>query len=189
MRFLILTVLLSVFALVTSAQPAPDENDGRGHGEDHRYIQDNYIDPGDHNISSVSNLHLEARETHDIKCDLGLPDNRIGNQKNLKKAIKWLCKERTKEGAPNLGPHKCETAVCAYGTKITWCNDNSNEKILPSWVNVAEGAQVILDLCKEKNNKVQGELNHNDHWRATVTGGHECYLQAGPEQPVKPDYK
>ncbi|KAL4769228.1 hypothetical protein BDW60DRAFT_210158 [Aspergillus nidulans var. acristatus] len=188
MRFLIFTILLAIFALAASV-PTSDEHDSKGHGKDHTHIQDDHTDQIDHTVNPASKPHVEARETHDIKCDLGLPDNRIGNQKNLKKAMKWLRKERTKEGVPSLSAHKCETAVCAYGTKITWCNDDSNEKILPSWFNVAEGAQVILDLCTKKNNRVQGELNHNDHWRVTVTGGHECYLQAGPEQPVKSDYR
>ncbi|KAL2840063.1 hypothetical protein BJY01DRAFT_250189 [Aspergillus pseudoustus] len=105
-----------------------------------------------------------------------------------KATAKWLRKERTKEGVPSLNANNCETAVCVYGTKIVWCNDNPNEKILPSLVNVAEGAQVILDLCKKKNNGVLGDLNHNDYWRVRVAGGHECYLQAGPEQPIKPDH-
>jgi hypothetical protein len=77
----------------------------------------------------------------------------------------------------------------SYANFSDYLTKDSNEKILPSWFNVAEGAQVILDLCTKKNNRVQGELNHNDHWRVTVTGGHECYLQAGPEQPVKSDYR
>ncbi|CBF73403.1 hypothetical protein AN7861.2 [Aspergillus nidulans FGSC A4] len=183
MRFLTFTVLLAISSLVASAV-STDKHDSEGHSKGYRHIQDASTGRINHTVSPASNPHIEPRENHDIKCDLGSSGNRIGSQKNLKKAMKWLRKKRTKEVVPSLDAHKCETAVCAYGTRITWCNDNSNEKMLPSWINVAEGAQVILDLCKKKNNGVQGELNHNDHWRVIVTGGHECYLQAGPEQPV-----
>ncbi|KAJ0280193.1 hypothetical protein COL922a_014456, partial [Colletotrichum nupharicola] len=43
----------------------------------------------------ASESHLETRVTHDIKCDL--EGEELGNQKNLKKAIEWLRKERTEE--------------------------------------------------------------------------------------------
>ncbi|CEL11800.1 hypothetical protein ASPCAL14896 [Aspergillus calidoustus] len=73
--------------------------------------------------------------------------------------------------------------VCANGTKVRWCNDNPDNKTLPSWNNVADGAQVILNICKKKKkNGIQGELDHNDHWRVLVVK-EDCYMQPGPEQP------
>ncbi|KAL2783476.1 hypothetical protein BJX66DRAFT_318479 [Aspergillus keveii] len=69
---------------------------------------------------------------------------------------------------PYLGPKKCATVACARGAAITWCNDNDYEKLLPSWHNVADGAQVILDKCAMNSGDVRGTLDHNDYWRVVV---------------------
>ncbi|KAJ0413253.1 hypothetical protein BJY00DRAFT_306442 [Aspergillus carlsbadensis] len=174
-KFLIFSLLVALFTLMASAYPTPDEIDGKGHNTPY-----SRPDLAETTATPTLEPHLESRVAHDIKCDL--KGEELGNQKNLKKAFEWLRKERTKEGKPRPRGNRCQTAVCAYGIKIKWCNDNPHEKTRPSWNNVAEGAQVILDMCKKKKNGVQGELDHNDHWRVLVIG-EGCYMQPGPEQP------
>ncbi|KAL4956297.1 hypothetical protein BDW69DRAFT_181696 [Aspergillus filifer] len=118
-----------------------------------------------------------AAPTPDLKCTL--PNRSRGKKSDLDKAISWLRKERTKEGKPRLGDGKCQTAACARGMKFKWCNDNKGSMSLPSWINVAEGASVIADNCKE-DGKVMGELDHNDN-RRVVVYAEDCYMQPGPD--------
>ncbi|KAL4970601.1 uncharacterized protein BDV14DRAFT_195284 [Aspergillus stella-maris] len=162
---LLLTIFFTLLALVVAA-PTPDTL---------------FTFPIDINTESTNTTTstLSTRVTHDLKCTL--PNRARGKKSDLNKAISWLRKERTKESKPKLGGGECQTASCVKGMKIKWCNDNKGSKSLPSWINIAEGAAVIADNCKE-DEKVMGELDHNDHWRAVVYA-EDCYMQPGPDGP------
>ncbi|KAI9371572.1 hypothetical protein BJX61DRAFT_543515 [Aspergillus egyptiacus] len=74
-------------------------------------------------------------------------------------------------GHPHLpaGPKRCERVSCSYNTGIFWCNDNDTPRTLPSFNNIADGAQVIFTWCgKGKHDLFSGELSHDDKWRAVV---------------------
>ncbi|KAL4795364.1 hypothetical protein BDV19DRAFT_389238 [Aspergillus venezuelensis] len=160
MRFL-LTIIFTLLALVAAA-PTFDTP---------------FTFPLDINAESTNTTTLETRVPHDLKCTL-LNRSR-GKKSDLDKAISWLRKERTKESKPKLAGGKYQTASCTKGMKIKWCNGNKGSKSLPSWINIAEGAAVIADNCKE-DGKVMGELDHNDNWRVVVCA-ENCYMQPGPE--------
>ncbi|KAL4779697.1 hypothetical protein BJX76DRAFT_351572 [Aspergillus varians] len=76
-------------------------------------------------------------------------------------------------GRPTLGAHKCEQVSCEWGDVIIWCNDAKTTRSLPSYTNIADGAQVIFNGCKyldSGNNGFGGILDHPDKWRVIVDG-------------------
>ncbi|KAL4880352.1 hypothetical protein BJY04DRAFT_191654 [Aspergillus karnatakaensis] len=68
---------------------------------------------------------------------------------------------------------KCQRAECLGNSAIIWCNFDTKHKTLPSWNNVADGAQTIVDHCKEAG-KVSGIHWHDDLW-AVIVQEQECY--------------
>ncbi|KAJ0414340.1 hypothetical protein BJY00DRAFT_318905 [Aspergillus carlsbadensis] len=122
----------------------------------------------DAEIDFVSNaaldLDLERREVeHDIHCFRS-----VGVQKKyLRSGIKYL---RKVKGRPHLPPKKCGRVSCSYDSAIEWCNDREHDGFfLPSFNNIADGAQTILDICGKRSKAVKGWLGHGeDKWRVNV---------------------
>ncbi|KAL3488226.1 hypothetical protein BJX62DRAFT_212342 [Aspergillus germanicus] len=46
--------------------------------------------------------------------------------------------------------------------------DPKRTKVLPSYNNIADGAQVILDNCKRTQRGVRGKLGHDDLWTVII---------------------
>ncbi|KAL2796702.1 hypothetical protein BJX66DRAFT_335686 [Aspergillus keveii] len=92
---------------------------------------------------------------------------------HIRSGIKYL-RERERDGdpAPSLRARSCKRVSCSYDVAIGWCNDSDRRRELPSWINIADGAQAILDACgKSKEHKtgfIEAELNHFDDWRVRV---------------------
>lgn len=87
---------------------------------------------------------------------------------------------------PGLEANTCQMVSCSYDSAISWCNDVSNRsslcstistltldklptlRVLPSFDNIADGAQVILNWCQADWDDVGGVLGHPDSWRVFV---------------------
>ncbi|GAB1205198.1 hypothetical protein APSETT445_003869 [Aspergillus pseudonomiae] len=131
---------------------------------------------------------LEKRETtvldkrDDIKCN-NWPKARRGD---IEAGIKHL---RGVSGQPSNGPGpgNCGRVSCSWGAAIWWCNDvslvasciqalyshfeqNTFTKVLPSFNNIADGAQVILNNCQRGGVKLSGQDFHSDNWNVIVRG-------------------
>ncbi|PIG84669.1 hypothetical protein AARAC_001976 [Aspergillus arachidicola] len=64
------------------------------------------------------------------------------------------------------GPGNCGRLSCSWGAAIWWCNDmrlNTFTKVLPSFNNIADGAQVILNNCQRGGVKLSGQDFHSDN--------------------------
>ncbi|KAL4805164.1 hypothetical protein BDV18DRAFT_161561 [Aspergillus unguis] len=72
---------------------------------------------------------------------------------------------------PGLKGNSCKTVSCAYTTAIRWCNDRPTLRVLPSFNNIADGAQVIYNYCQRNYDSVGGWLGHSDDWRVFVDKG------------------
>ncbi|KAJ0419777.1 hypothetical protein BJY00DRAFT_301978 [Aspergillus carlsbadensis] len=87
-------------------------------------------------------------------------------QWHIKQGIKYL---RKVKGKPSHGPGECGRVSCSGNSGIWWCNvDAKHTKVLPSYNNIADGAQVILDNCKSAGDGVRGQLGHDDRWTVVV---------------------
>ncbi|KAL2868899.1 uncharacterized protein BJX67DRAFT_379834 [Aspergillus lucknowensis] len=80
---------------------------------------------------------------------------------------------RKRTGRPTVGPWKCGKVWCDQDVCINWCNDTNKRRSLPSYNNIADAVQVMLNECAPKNGRLSGQLDHPDHWRA-VLHGHKC---------------
>ncbi|KAL4970602.1 uncharacterized protein BDV14DRAFT_195285 [Aspergillus stella-maris] len=174
---LLIAIFLSLLALVATTPTANLQNETNANA--------NALTNTDNplNKSTPSNLSQPSPRDFkkpDVTCSLP-PKYEHGNSKDLEKAADWLGMVRSKDATkPRLGAGKCQTAACYRGTKIRWCNDNKETKELPSWQNIADGAWVISNSCRQKKWKVLGELDHADKWRVLAFAEH-CYMQPGPE--------
>ncbi|KAL2836231.1 hypothetical protein BJX68DRAFT_273587 [Aspergillus pseudodeflectus] len=114
--------------------------------------------------NTALDVELERREVEqDIHCwrDEGV------QKKYLRSGIKYLRKVR---GRPYLPPKKCSRVSCSYLSAIEWCNDREHDDFyLPSFNNIADGAQVILNICGKDSERIKGWLGHgDDKWRVNV---------------------
>ncbi|KAL3456839.1 hypothetical protein BJX64DRAFT_293689 [Aspergillus heterothallicus] len=135
------------------------------------YAQLTHINPNyDSDWADVSNpedtnVDDSRAMAYTLHCtpNLAVPGNYI------KEGIKYLRKVR---GKPKLGagPNKCKRVSCSYNSAIFWCNDDNKPRSLPSFNNIADGAQVILSKCGHDSSKERfaGALHHPDLWRAVV---------------------
>ncbi|KAL3449387.1 hypothetical protein BJX65DRAFT_305950 [Aspergillus insuetus] len=92
---------------------------------------------------------------------------------HIRSGIKYIRnRERDGDAAPSLSARSCKRVSCSYDVAIGWCNNSDRSRELPSWINIADGAQAILDACgKSKEYKtgfIEAELNHLDDWRVRV---------------------
>ncbi|KAI9776480.1 MAG: hypothetical protein M1816_005253 [Peltula sp. TS41687] len=72
----------------------------------------------------------------------------------IRQGIEYL---RKVGGKPSLGPGPGK------------CSRNKFTKVLPSFNNIADGAQVILNGCEDKSkSSVSGQLFHSDKWNVIV---------------------
>ncbi|KAL4750663.1 hypothetical protein BDW72DRAFT_193734 [Aspergillus terricola var. indicus] len=72
---------------------------------------------------------------------------------------------------PGLEGNTCKVVSCSFDSAIRWCNDLPTLRVLPSFDNIADGAQVILDWCQKNWKDVGGVLDHHDGWRVFVDKG------------------
>ncbi|KAI9367243.1 hypothetical protein BJX61DRAFT_547663 [Aspergillus egyptiacus] len=105
-----------------------------------------------------------VRRYLDIRCEGYLdavPDR-------IREGIEYL---RKVKGRPSLPPHTCGRVSCSWRSAIRWCNDNDHEKVLPSYHNIADSAQVIVDRCSHSVHGIKGVRGwegHFDGWRGIV---------------------
>ncbi|KAL4972763.1 hypothetical protein BDW66DRAFT_154406 [Aspergillus desertorum] len=86
----------------------------------------------------------------------------------IRAGIKYLRKFKL---PPGLKGESCRVVSCSWNSAIRWCNDRPTLRILPSFDNIADGAQVILDWCQKNWKDVGGVLDHYDDWRVFVDRG------------------
>ncbi|RAK78812.1 uncharacterized protein BO72DRAFT_457416 [Aspergillus fijiensis CBS 313.89] len=115
---------------------------------------ENHVD-----TSSSSSLH----KRNDVTCN-NYPQ---AIRRRIEEGISYL---RGVSGQPRNGPGpgNCGRVSCSYNSAIWWCNDNTAPKTLPSFNNIADGAQVVINQCDPTGVYVSGEENHADKWRALV---------------------
>ncbi|KAL3481886.1 hypothetical protein BJX99DRAFT_253011 [Aspergillus californicus] len=104
---------------------------------------------------------LDKRANHKVQCDTG---DRVSKD-NLKARISFI---RTNKKQPFLKAGFCERVSCRENSAVFWCNSDAvNERRLPSWDNIADGAQTVLDSCMTTSG-ASGMVDHPDNWRALV---------------------
>ncbi|KAB8221394.1 hypothetical protein BDV33DRAFT_202633 [Aspergillus novoparasiticus] len=91
------------------------------------------------------------------------------NHNDVESGIKYL---RGVPGQPTNGPgpNNCGRVSCGNNAGIWWCNDNTFSKTLPSFNNIADGAQVVENHCWRGGNFFSGKCDHADHWSVIVKG-------------------
>ncbi|KAL4807454.1 hypothetical protein BDV18DRAFT_167982 [Aspergillus unguis] len=193
MRYLLTTLLLTVYATLVCARPTITQINPEDDAVDSYdvipypgadtitlngtlsevYAQVLEINPnyeqdwsnGDTTVTeseSTSNLERRADENADIHCYHKINKGWVGPAED---GIEHL---RQFKLPPGLKGNTCKKVSCSGNTAISWCNDRSTLRVLPSFNNIADGAQVILNKCKGKLNTVGGWLGHNDDWRVFV---------------------
>ncbi|OGM44221.1 hypothetical protein ABOM_007724 [Aspergillus bombycis] len=110
--------------------------------------------------------HLAKRGN--VACG-GFPKAR---KTQIKQGIEYL---RGVPGKPQRGPGpgSCGQVSCSWSSAIWWCNDNTFTKVLPSFNNIADGAQLILNTCLQGGQTFSGQDSHNDKW-STIVRSHSC---------------
>ncbi|KAB8207741.1 hypothetical protein P875_00117052 [Aspergillus parasiticus SU-1] len=93
-------------------------------------------------------------------------------QSDIDQGIKYL---RTVPGKPQRGPGpgSCGQVSCSWSSAIWWCNDNTFTKVLPSFNNIADGAQLIKNTCLHGGQTFSGQDFHDDKWN-TIVRFHKC---------------
>ncbi|KAE8369302.1 hypothetical protein BDV27DRAFT_165833 [Aspergillus caelatus] len=93
-------------------------------------------------------------------------------QSDIDQGIKYL---RSVPGKPQRGPGpgSCGQVSCSWSSAIWWCNDNTFTKVLPSFNNIADGAQLIKNTCLHGGQTFSGQDFHNDKWN-TIVRFHKC---------------
>lgn len=118
----------------------------------------------------------------------------------IRDGIEYL--RRIPAGVPSMGMG-CGKVSCSWGSAIYWCNavsawenlgimtlpaleltaccvlQNNHVKTLGGWHNIADGAQLILDVCQGINHVISGGRFHADGW-ATVVKGTRCSSNGDP---------
>ncbi|KFY43022.1 hypothetical protein V495_04216 [Pseudogymnoascus sp. VKM F-4514 (FW-929)] len=124
-------------------------------------------------FSPVDHTNLFKRDDV-LCCNFGKPC-----QNDIIVGIKYL---RGVGGQPTNGPGpgNCGRVSCSFNSAIWWCNDNHSAKTLPSFNNIADGAQVILNSCRHPAHKgacgicwnsnaaISGQDFHSDNWNVIV---------------------
>ncbi|KAL6232180.1 hypothetical protein BDW75DRAFT_243226 [Aspergillus navahoensis] len=148
----------SVYAQLKSINPHYDEDWGLENGHDESSVF------GSHSSSSP-NANFQLAKRHTLKC---YPDDKtFAFSRYIIAGIKHL---RKVKGQPHNNARSCGRVSCSWGNAIIWCNDSEEPRSLPSFENIADGAQAIMDGCWDGNYKhvFGGELDHTDHWRVIV---------------------
>ncbi|BCS21727.1 uncharacterized protein APUU_22159A [Aspergillus puulaauensis] len=110
-------------------------------------------------------LELQPTESLDKRKDtLVCEGERYATTNRIQEGISYL---RKVKGEPQLSPYDCGRVSCSWHSAIVWCNDSPHSKTLPSFINIAEGAQVIVNGCDD-DGLVKGWLDHTDRWRVVV---------------------
>ncbi|CEL10458.1 hypothetical protein ASPCAL13577 [Aspergillus calidoustus] len=158
-----LWIVLTAFALVACALPTTNEIPTTKAGA---------IRVG--TVTKLPGKPIETRLIHDelesraVKHNVDCTNGSWTKTSLIRDGVEELRLKAASNMRPYLGSKKCATVACERGAAIMWCNDNDYERLLPSWHNVADGAQVILNECSMHSGDVRGTLDHNDHWRVLV---------------------
>ncbi|KAK3988179.1 hypothetical protein QBC44DRAFT_398616 [Cladorrhinum sp. PSN332] len=102
-----------------------------------------------------------------IRCGVFYRQARVAR---IKEGIAYL---RTVSGVPSMGTG-CGKVSCSWQSAIYWCNANDQVKTLDSWHNIADGAQLIVDVCRGQSPDVTGGRFHGDGWAVAVKGKTSC---------------
>ncbi|KAL3456134.1 hypothetical protein BJX64DRAFT_271222 [Aspergillus heterothallicus] len=133
-------------------------------------IEMEYSEPASFSNTSPTSTLIKAvralAKRHTVSCN-------VGPITDIKRVLTGVEKLRKKKGSPHAMAKQCVRTWCKKGTSIGWCNDSDGERSLPSYNNIADGIQVILNECKASEatmieGGISGELDHPDKWRAIV---------------------
>lgn len=116
---------------------------------------------------------VEQQEKNKRMTSLNKRDTSCGGLGNAQKIAiqKGIIHLRTVNGRPSNGPgpNNCGRVSCSDNSAIWWCNDNDNTKVLGSFNNLADSAQVILNACFKSGALLGGgQEDHTDKWRGIV---------------------
>ncbi|BCS24341.1 uncharacterized protein APUU_40785A [Aspergillus puulaauensis] len=114
-------------------------------------------------------------ETHTLskRHSLSCVSNDDANDASVDRIKEGISHLRGVDGKPTLAAGKCERVSCSWGDAILWCNDATKTRSLPSYNNIADGAQTIMDGCYKRGESTRGfggSLDHPDKWRVIVDG-------------------
>ncbi|CEN60995.1 hypothetical protein ASPCAL07665 [Aspergillus calidoustus] len=116
--------------------------------------------------AKTQGLHARTMQPLHPRKHLSCEASWDADQWHIKQGIKYLRKVKAN---PTHLPGQCGQVSCSGDSGIYWCNfDPKRTKVLPSYNNIADGAQVILDNCKRTQNGVRGKLGHDDLWTVFV---------------------
>ncbi|KAL6230662.1 hypothetical protein BDW75DRAFT_244621 [Aspergillus navahoensis] len=128
-------------------------------------INPNYEEDWNNVSRSSQNLYPRSQRPPLLNC---LGNNGDANGNHIRAGIEYLRKFKL---PPGLKGNTCRVVSCSWDSAIRWCNDRPTLRILPSFDNIADGAQVILDWCQKNWKDVGGVLDHYDDWRVFVDKG------------------
>ncbi|KAL4812129.1 hypothetical protein BDW67DRAFT_178980 [Aspergillus spinulosporus] len=128
-------------------------------------INPNYEEDWQNFNHTYSKLKPRSEERPLINCN---GDNGYAKTDKIDDGISYLRKFKL---PPGLEGNTCKMVSCSHNSAISWCNDLPTLRVLPSFDNIADGAQVISNWCQENWEDVGGVLDHEDHWRVLVNKG------------------
>ncbi|KAL2843722.1 hypothetical protein BJY01DRAFT_248498 [Aspergillus pseudoustus] len=184
MRFMQISFFLTALTLVASALPTIDDHHEmkRGSMRIGTTNQSNKPPGRPAKGKNTHNEHVSRSTTADLTCYDSIWISEKVLQEGIKKVRDMVTRDPETGQAlkmtdqavfPYLNAGKCASVVCEGGTSISWCNDNPHEFPLPSYDNIADGAQTILDGCGSMYG-IRGTLDHSDHWRVIVGWDQKC---------------
>ncbi|KAL2848590.1 hypothetical protein BJY01DRAFT_246313 [Aspergillus pseudoustus] len=130
---------------------------------------DDWKDEGDNENAEPG---LQTRDDDDYYVNpLTCINPEIGPfKKHVMSGIKYL---RKVKGRPHLPANSCGRVSCSWDSAIYWCNDKDHDAYIPSFNNIADGAQVIVNECPRSSSDwatIMGMLTHGaDLWRVVVS--------------------
>ncbi|KAL2801847.1 hypothetical protein BJX63DRAFT_146361 [Aspergillus granulosus] len=122
-------------------------------------------------VGSETDIHAGLESRDDLEPlhpreGLTCEADRNADMWHIHDGIRYL---RKVKGQPVNDPGQCGRVSCSGNSAIWWCNlDPDHRKVLPSFNNIADGAQVIADNCRRGPNRVRGKLGHRDRWQVIV---------------------
>ncbi|KAH7312715.1 hypothetical protein B0I35DRAFT_411400 [Stachybotrys elegans] len=118
--------------------------------------------------AEASAVPSESLDKRDYNLCRNFP---VAMLRNVEEGVYYL---RGVPGRPTLngGRGVCARVSCSYNAAIWWCNDNPNRVELASFNDIANGAKVIADDCKQFYNSagwmVSGQRFHDNNINVIV---------------------
>ncbi|KAG6362428.1 hypothetical protein INS49_010658 [Diaporthe citri] len=90
----------------------------------------------------------------------------LANANDIQHGINYL-KRVAGKPSNGPGPGACGRVSCSYDAAIWWCNDNRVTYTLPSFKNIADGAQNVKNKCTS-NGRTSGQGFFDGNWNVIV---------------------